>query len=239
MKLSEVTSTSFFKGLVVGDSGTGKTCLAGTFPGRIELWDFDHKVSSLAHYYKQDAELLNRVDVYQFANLPREARIPAWEKRNNLIAEAVRTNKPLHFDTLVVDSLTTFTMMMMDDYLIRSQKGIKRAHPEIPAMQDYQMLDKHLSMIVPSLLSINANVLMLGHVKTDKDETTGEILRQAMIAGQFASKLPIFFEEVYIARVAPDGKYYLQTQSANGYKCRTQRGLPREVATSFSALGVR
>jgi hypothetical protein len=239
MKLNEMASTGFFKGLVYGDSGSGKTIFAASFPGPIEYWDFDHKISSAAHYYKKDAAKLEGIDVHQFANLPREKRIPAWEVRNNLIADCVRNNKPLPFKTLVVDSLTTFTAMIMDDYIVRSQRGIKRAHPEIPAMQDYQMLDKHLSLIVPSLLSLDCNVVMLGHLKTDKDESTGAIIRQPLMAGAFAGKLPIYFEEVYVSKVSTEGKYVLQTQSDSMYKCRTQRNLPKEIATAFESVAPR
>lgn len=239
MKLNEVTSTGFFKGLVYGDSGTGKTIFAAGFPGPIEYWDFDHKISSAAHYYKNNAEKLAEIDVYQFANLPRDQRIPAFEVRNNIIADLVRTKKPLPFKTLVIDSLTTFTNMIMDDYLVRSQKGIKRAHPDIPSMQDYQMLDKHLSLLIPSWLSLDANVILLGHLKVDKDETTGQILRLPQVPGQFATKLPIYCEEVYVSKVTPDGKYVLQTQTDATYKCRTQRSLPKEIPTSYESVGPR
>lgn len=238
MKLSEVTSTSFFKGLVYGDSGTGKTIFGAGFPGPIEYWDFDTKISSAAHYYKNDKQKLENIDVYQFAHLPREQRIPAWEVRNNRIAQLIRDKQPLPFKTLVLDSLTTFTAMIMDDYLIRSQKGIKRAHPDIPAMQDYQMLDKHLSLIIPSLLSLECNVVMLGHLKVDKDETTGQILRLPLMAGNFATKLPIYFEEVYVSQVL-EGKYLLQTQSDAMYKCRTQRNLPKTISTSYESVAPR
>lgn len=236
MKLSELEATTYFKGLVYGDSGTGKTCFAASFPGPIEYWDFDGKASSAAHFFKNDKERLSDIDVHQFITLPREKRIPAWEFRMNLIQDCVRKNLPLPFKTLVVDSLTTMVNAIMDDYMIRSQLGIKRAHKDINALQDYQLLDKHLSQLIPGLLALNCNVVMLGHLKLDKDEVTGAITRQPLISGQFAGKLPIYFEEVYVSTVDSAGKYVLQTQSDATYKCRTQRGLAKLIPTKYESV---
>ncbi len=234
MNLNELATTNFLKVLVYGDSGTGKSIFAASFPGPIKYWDFDHKVSSVAQFYKKDEEKLKSIQVTQFANLPNGDRIKAWEKEVREIQDLVKAKKPLPFQTLILDSLTTFTSSMLQHYFV-AQPGIKRAHPDLNAMQDYQLLDKHLSQAIPGLLSLDCNIVMVGHMGVDKDETTGQILRQTLMPGKFAAKLPIWFEEVYVASVK-DGKYLLQTQSDSSFKCRTQRGLPKEISSSYAEI---
>lgn len=235
MKLSDIAENSFVKVLVYGDSGTGKTCLAASFPGPIEYWDFDGKVSSAAQFFKSDKSKLDNINVTSFNKYSKETRIMEWEKKARELDGLKKAGK-LPFQTLVLDSLTTFSNSMLDDYIHRSQRGIKRALADIPAMQDYQLLDKHLTQIISGLLALDCNVVMVGHMQVDKDELTGAMLRQPLMAGKFAAKLPIYFDEVYVSRMANDGKYILQTQSDTTYKCRTQRGLPKEIPTSYDSI---
>lgn len=239
MKASELTGANYFKGLVYGDAGTGKTVLASQFPGPIEYWDFDGKISSAVRYLptigKKDQ--LEQIDVYQFSSLPPKERIPAWEKRSQMIDQLQLTKQPLPFKTLVLDSLTMFSHYIMEDYILRSQPGIKRALPGINALQDYQLYDKHMTRIITGLLGMPCNIVVIGHIETQKDENTGAIVRQPLAAGaKLVGKLPAWFEEVYIARVMPDGKRQLQTQPGEGYVARGQRGLPKFVDMNVEVL---
>lgn len=236
VSLADIATTDFFKGLIYGDSGAGKTCFAASAPLPIRYWDFDHKISSAAKHYSAEPERLQQIDVTQFAALPVKNRIPEFDRQMQEIAALVRDKKPLPFKTLVLDSLTTFTASLLNDYLTRSQLGIKRAIADIPAMQDYQLLDKHLSLTIPSLLSLDCHVIMTGHMKIEKDETTGQILRIPLMPGQFANKLMIYFEEAYVAKVDAKGQFVLQTQTDGTYKCRSQRKLAKEVPTKWSEV---
>lgn len=233
MKLSDIAPDANVKVLAYGPSGTGKTCLAAGFPGPIEYWDFDHKISSAAQHYKGQSDRLSSIDVYQFAQLGKHERIAEWEKRLKFI-DANKTKLP--FKTLVVDSLTTLSSMMLDDYIHRSQKGIKRALADIPAMQDYQLLDKHLTQIISGLLALPCNVVFIGHMNAEKDESTGMIMKRPLMAGKFADKLPIYFEEVYVSQIDSNGKYVLQTQGDSTMICRTQRKHPKFINSSYDEI---
>lgn len=238
MKASELIANNYFKGLIYGDSGVGKTVLAASFPGPIEYWDFDHKLSSaVGHFTRtQQTGLLDNIDVHQFGALTRECRIPAWEVRSKAIDDCVREKKALPFKTLVLDSLTTFTHYMLEDYIYRSQRGLKRSPIDIPCMQDYMLLDKHLTRIITGILSLDCNVVMLGHLGVEKDESSGAILRQPLMTGKFATKLPIFFEEVYVARMDAQGNRVLQTTPEGGFIARSQRGYPKQIPMNIKEL---
>lgn len=243
MKASELLDSDYIKALIYGNSGAGKTCLLSTFVGPIEIHDFDGKVSSLVNHVrrtKPEVEakaFLDQITVYQFNKFPKETRIGEWQKRLQEIDQLRLKQQPLPFATLCIDSLTTLVSAMLDDYIYRSQKGIKRALADINAMQDYQLLDKHLTQIISGLLSLDAHVVMLGHMNTEKDEATGVVTRKLLMSGKFADKLPIYFEEVYVAMVDSTGKRVLQTHPDSTYSViRSQRNLAKHISPDYKAI---
>ncbi len=239
MKASEMSAQSYFKGMIYGDSGAGKTCLAAQFPGPIKYWDFDSKISSAVSYLTRIGQTpqLDQIEVHQFANLPLVERIPAWEKETRALDELIKLKKPFPFKTLVLDSITTLSHHLMEDYIFRSQTGLKRPLPGINGLQDYALYEKHMTRVIAGLLAQPFNFVVLGHTDVDKDEATGQISKKPLCAGQqLAKKLPIWFEEVYVAFVKPDGTRWLQTQAGNGYIARSQRGIAREVPMSIESI---
>ena len=80
------------------------------------------------------------------------------------------------------------------------------------------------------------NIIMLAHIKIDRDEMTGELVRGPHMDGSFAADLPIYFKEVYRTFVE-NKKYLAQTQSDARYNCRTQiKGLPEMLELNYSNL---
>jgi hypothetical protein len=236
MLLSEMTTSNDVKLLLYGPSSTGKTITACSFPGPIKYFDFDHKISSAVQFYKQDQERLKQIDVVQFAPMNQKERMKAFMGELFKIQAIQHAKKPLPFKTLVLDSLTTFTTYLLDDYIHVSQTGMKRPEGGVNCMQDYQLLQKHMTQILTGLLSLDCNVIFIAHSQLEKDETTGSITNAVLMPGQLSAKLPIFFEEVYFAKVDAQGKYMLQTHSDSRTTCRTQRKLPKEIPASYNAI---
>ena len=232
--LDQLAQHDYVKLLVYGNSGSGKTCLSAGFPGPVLYLDFDHKISSAAKFYAKQPELLKNINVEQFAHLKGRARIDKLEAIvKGIYQEAEKGTLP--YKTIVIDSLTTMSSSILEHYLV-AQPGIKRALAGINAMQDYQLLDKQLTTLITGLLSLDCNVVMTGHLNMEKDETTGAVEYKPLMAGKFADKLPIYFEEVYVARVNEKGEYVLQTQSDHKYKCRSQRNHPKEIKSNYQAI---
>ena len=237
MKLSDIALDDYIKLLVYGDSGTGKTVLAAGFPTPIRYWDFDHKISSAVKFYGKEDPRLSQIDVTQFAAFSRETRIKEFQKQLNEITSLANAKKPLPFKTLVLDSLTTFVQYVLDDYIYVSQTGIKRAVVGINALQDYQLLEKHLIQTITAILSLDCNVVCLGHMQIEKDEATGQMIRRPLMSGKFADKLPIYFEEVYVSKIGSKGEFLLQTQPDSTYtRVRSQRKLPKEISSKFENI---
>jgi hypothetical protein len=239
MKASELVTKNFIKLLLYGPSGVGKTVLASQFPGPIEYWDFDGKISSSVRYLPTIGKQaqLEQIDVHQFGHLPVKERIPAWEKRTQLIDECIKFKKPFPFKTLVIDSMTTLSDYLMDDYIYRSQLGIKRPMEGVNSMQDYQLYEKHMSRVLVGVLAQDINVVVIAHMDVDKDENTGMIERKPLVKGKaLGPKLPMWFEEVYAITAKPDGSRILITQHMHGYLARCQRGLAKEVPANISEI---
>lgn len=237
MKLSELSQADYVKALIFGDSGSGKTCLAASFPTPIEVWDFDNKISSAAKFFAGDKTRLDAIEVQAFASMPADKIIPSFQKRLHEVTQLQNDGKPLPFKTLVLDSFTTFATYLLAAYP-KLQPGIERGKTpaDLPVLQYYQLLDIHLGDTVKALLKLNCNIVVTGHLTVEKDETSGAIIRQPLIPGKFANKLNIYFEEVYLAKVDSQGRYLLQTQPDSQYKLRTQRKLNKDILSSYDAI---
>ena len=92
------------------------------------------------------------------------------------------------------------------------------------------------------LLSLPCNVIFTAHIATEKDETTGQILRTPLMTGKLKNELPIYFAEVYRAFVETDPKtqecrYMAQTQADSKFNCRSQiKGLPPVIPLKYDQL---
>lgn len=240
--LSEIKTESNLKILLYGNSGAGKTCFAAGFPGPILYLDFDGKVDSAAEFYKSDPERLKIIDVRQLQQrlLMNPTANPIAELGAIISKELVPAQKTgLAFKTLVLDSITTFSSLTLN-HIIMTNPGIKRnmsAQGAQPGLQDYGILKREFAKLIPGLLSLPCNVVMLGHISTEKDENTGEVTRGPLMDGSFAKELPIYFKECWRAYVDDKGQHYAQTKSNASYACRSQiPTLPNPLPLKYDEL---
>ena len=234
--LSEIKTEGHIKLLAFGNSGAGKTCFAAGFPTPMLYLDFDGKVDSAALFHKQDKERLAAIDVRMLhGNLTGISPINELEKI--ITTELIPQERAgeLKFKTLVLDSLTTFSAQVLR-HIVDTNPGINRAttkQGKQPGLQDYGILKREFAKLIPGLLSLPCNVVMLGHISTEKDEMTGELIRGPLMDGGFAKELPIYFKEVHRAFVDEKGKHVLQTKADSKYSCRSQiPGLPNPCEMS-------
>lgn len=237
MKLSEVKPEENLKILVYGNSGAGKTCFAAGFPYPMLYLDFDGKVDSAAAFYREDKERLDGIDV---RDLSLRMSSDPIEEFSNIISELSKqeASNALAYKTIVLDSLTTFSSLCLK-HIVKSNPGIKRTSSRQgvqPGLQDYGILRREFERLIPGLLGLKANIVMLGHIDTNKDELTGEIVRGPLLDGSFAKSLPIYFKEVYRAFVDKD-EHLLQTKTDYKYSCRSQiPALPNPCSASYLEL---
>lgn len=237
MKLSEMSGHApELKVLCYGPSGAGKTCFASSFPGPMLILDFDGKANSIINYLGADNKKLQEIEVEDLRKSFVDDPIASFMKITKTLEASLKAGT-MPYKTLVVDSLTTFSSAALS-HIVKTNPGIKRnsfAQGAQPGMQDYGILRREFQRIIPGFLALPCNVVMLGHIKIDKDESTGEIHRQVQLDGSFGADLPIYFEEVYVAEINFKGERKLLTRS-NRYPCRTQRALPERIDPTYDAI---
>lgn len=239
MKLSEIKASDNFKILVCGPPGSGKTCFAAGAPTPILYLDFDGKVNSAARWFETDAKRLDAIEVRHLSKrLDGTNPIAEFLK---IVEELGKQQKSgtMTYKTLVIDSATTFSAACLQ-HIVMTNPGVKRvasAQGVQPGMQDFGILKREFAKLIPGILSLPMNIIMTAHIKTDRSDLTGEIIRSPIMDGSFSQELPIFFEEVYRIFMK-DGKPWAQTKSDQYYDfCRSQiPRLPNPVALSFDEL---
>ena len=239
MKMSEMKTSENLKVLVCGSPGSGKTCFAAGFPGPTLLLDFDGKANSAAAFYRGDTARLDNIDVRDMTR-KLEGSDPIAEMQKVIREELIPLQSgAAKYKTLIVDSITTFSSAALQ-HIVKTNPGIKRvpsAQGVQPCMQDFGILKREFARLIPGLLSLPMNVVMCAHIKVDKSDITGEVLRGPLMDGSFGQELPIYFEEVYRTFVK-DGKYLAQTKPDMYYDfCRSQiPKLPNPVELKYENL---
>ena len=245
INLSEFkTENAFFKGLILGASNAGKTVASITFPGKKLILDFDNKVSSAAMFY-QGQDILKDVSVKQYGKVNIKSNTPTIKHRiqqfQDDMTPFIKMNEQkqkLPFDTLIIDTITTLTDSLLEDYREVSLTGVKRPHKDQNSQSDYGMLGTQFKMIMGKLLVMDANVIFLGHTELVQDKDSGIISNEILMPGKMASKLGIYFEEVYFAKLNSKNERVWQTQPDSKTKfCRTQRrNLPAEIPANYAEI---
>lgn len=234
--LADVKTSGRLKLLLLGESGAGKTSFLAGMP-KPWIADFDNKIVSAAEYLrKANPAQLASVDYECYSGLP--AGVHAAKKLNIDVGNIAK-KVPFPYETLGLDSLTTFSDESMK-YLIADNPGIKRQITQgvqLPVLQDYQMARIWFKQIINAMLGLPCNVVMTAHIQVEKDEITGRIMRSPMMAGKLAYELPIYFGEVWRAYRDDKGQHWAQTQSDSNFTCRSQiPGLPNPVKLDWAEI---
>lgn len=246
MKLSEFSAgPEYVKLLLLGSSGAGKTVNTMTFPKPIHVMDFDNKISSAVKFYSAQADVLEKVEVSQLGKTPikgdvklaRDPRMTQFNKELQKIYDLQNAGKPLPFKTLVIDTITTLTDSILEDYRYVSQLAIKRPNVDQNSQSDYGLLINHFKQYMTGILALDCNVVFIGHTQLMKDETTGSFTNEILMPGSLGAKLGIYFEEVYFAKINSSGQHVWQTKPDSKTSfCRTQRKLPAEIPANYQEL---
>lgn len=226
--LSEMNPDKKITALIYGEAGAGKSVAAATFPGPILWFDWDRKISSVASHFRGN-DLLKNIQVWQPSPGIEHDSMPEFFEETQKLDDLVASGGKLP-ETIVLDTLTTFSNAMLR-HIVRTNPNFKRPEAKqkgaSTCQQDYGILKKVFVQMFSGILTLPCNIILLGHIKTEKDDSTGEILRQTNMDGSFAKELPSLMEEVYRIHVK-DGKRLIQTVADNRYFARTQRKVPND-----------
>jgi len=243
-KLSELNPAIRRKILVYGDSGTGKTVFALGFKPPLYCFDFDGKISSGAAFYTGDKERLANIDYDVFTSGTHDQPAQRFEAKLREFEKQAQEGA-FPYKAVILDSFTTFNDVMMKDILLTNPAVQRTRSPTavIPAMLDYRIQNIHVKNILNRLLALPANIIVLAHIKTEKDELTGRILNMPNAPGGLSVYLPVVFEEVYHTYVEAKGTervYLAQTQADAQFIARSQiKGIAPVIKLNYESLNAK
>jgi hypothetical protein len=230
MNAKEVTiDTEYFKAMLVGTYGTGKSVFASSCPTPGFIFDFDEGIIT---YRGLDFDYEQYSDDWQ-----------GWIKFEKNLIQVKKDVAEGKYVTVVVDSTSKMTDIAMERAL---QLDPKRSATNGPIWNVHFMLVRNLMEgKLRQIINLPCNVIVISHIDIIRDEKTGNILDiSPLLTGQLREKIPGNFQEVYYAttkRVGQETKWLLQTVPVGYTKARSRLSgkghlLPDFISNDYNAV---
>lgn len=191
-------NSEWLKVMSVGESGTGKSIFASTFPTPGFVFDFGCEIVS---YRGKD------FDYEQY-----EVSAAGWgkyEKDFAIVKKAVIEDK---YQTVVVDNVSAMTDLCMEKAM---QLDPKRSPTNGPIWNvHYGMVKNLMEGRLRQLLNLNCNLVLISHLAPIKDEEGAVIGVEPRMTGTLSVDVPAYFHEVYYHTTRKEGgdiKWLVQT----------------------------
>ena len=202
--------TEFFKAMLVGTYGTGKSVFATTCPTPGFVFDFDEGIVT---YRGKDFDYEQYTDDWQ-----------GWVKFEKDLIRVKKDVAEEKYETVIVDS----TSKMTDLAMARSmQLDPKRSPTNGPIWNIHFMMVRNLMEgKLRQIIGLPCNVIVISHIDIVKDEKTGNILEiSPLLTGQLREKIPGAFHEVYYCttkRTGQSTQWMIQTVPIGFTKARSR-----------------
>ena len=174
-------NTEWLKVMSVGESGTGKSCFASSFPTPGFVFDFGDEIIS---YSGLD------FDYEQYDLSPQ-----GWIKFEK---DFIRVKKDVvegKYQTVVIDNLSAMSDICMEKAL---QLDPKRSVTNGPLWNVHYGLVKNLMEgRIRQMLNLDCNLVFIAHLDTIRDEDGAVIGVEPSLTGKLSADVPSYFDEVY------------------------------------------
>lgn len=170
--------------LVYGESGAGKTILAGSADEVPEmrpvlLIDAEGGTLSLDKHYPN-------VDV---------VRITSFQELQDLYDElhSGRTK----YRTVILDSLSELQKLGMDHIMHVTSAGLMNLMPDgIPGLKEWGINTEQIRRLVRAFRDLDMHTIITALIKEDKNQRTGVVTMRPKLSGQLAAEIPGFLDIV-------------------------------------------
>lgn len=169
--------------MVYGDSGVGKTTLAGSADGVPEMRpvlfvDIEGGTLSLTHSYPE-------VEV---------VRVGSWKEMQELYYEL--HEREHGYRTIVLDSLTEIQKFSMNQIMANLIEDYPERDPDIPSMREWGKNIEQIRRFVRAYRDLPVNTIFTALAKTDKDQKTGTWYTKPYLPGKLADEIAGFLDIV-------------------------------------------
>jgi hypothetical protein len=192
-KLGSLLRDRKLKLMLIGESGTGKTCATMSIKGNIKVADFDNKAVSAAAFYEDtDPTVLERVDVEQFDT---GDKVSAYKKFQEWLSEIEAS--PKKPDVITLDSVTLYSESLMAFVMNVVNKAEKRPNNISPVLRDYGVANALFKQDIGRLIALPCHVICVCHSADIKNEDGAVVGRRPLLSGQLVDYAPRIFREVW------------------------------------------
>lgn len=192
----------FFNMLIYGESGIGKTRLAGSAAAveemrRVLFIDVEGGTLTLRNTPYKEVEVV---------------RVKSWADMNSVYNALSAGNHG--FRTVVVDSLTEIQKFSMDNIMKKLVEDDDERSPEVPGLREWNINLEQLRKFVRQFRDLPLNTIFTALVKTDKNMMKGTVRRKPSLSGKVADEIAAFLDNVcyyYSKEVGDENKRILLT----------------------------
>jgi SepF-like predicted cell division protein (DUF552 family) len=174
----------YFNLLVYGESGVGKTWLAGSADGvpemrRVLFIDIEGGTLTLRNTPFNEVEVI---------------RVLSWRDMENIYNEL---SIGIHgFNTIIIDSLTEIQKMSMDGVMRRLIEENEERDADVPGMREWNINIEQTRKFVRRFRDLPVNTIFTALAKTDKNMRTGSSKRKPYLSGKVADEVAGFLDIV-------------------------------------------
>jgi phage nucleotide-binding protein len=213
-RISSVENKSkYLKILVYGNPGTGKTVFSATAPSPliIDVEKGAHSINN--HPALRGAKALEYKSLFQVEQLI-----------NFLAADAPQLAE---YKTIIVDSFSELQKRDLDAIVKDEASKDANRNKFLPIGPDYNVNTEHMRVIASALRDLDRHIIVTCHVKEEKDETTGRILKRPNLTPKLAGTMAGIFDVVG----------YLATNGSGDNTTRTLQVHPTADVTAKTRIG--
>lgn len=208
--------------LVYGESGVGKTLLAGSAQAVPEMApvlfvDIEGGTLTLRNHYPE-------VDVVRVTN---------FSDMSDVHKELARGDSP--YNTIVLDSLTEIQKFSMYGIMteLMKKEDDKERDPDVPGMREWGKNIEQMRRFVRAFRDLPMNVIFTSLAQQDKNPKTGISQWKPQLSGKLSSEVAAFMDIVlymYILEVEEEQRRFLLAAQTENHIAKDRTGrLPQVI----------
>lgn len=169
--------------LIYGDSGVGKTRLAGSADDvpsmrSVLVVDFEGGTETLKHSYPNCDTV----------------RVESWKEVQNVYDELYASNHK--YRTVILDSLSEVQKFNMYNVMQKVAEQNENRDVDVPSMREWGINLEQMRKFVRAFRDLPMNTIFTALMTSDKDQKTGLTVKEPLLSGKLKKEVAAFLDIV-------------------------------------------